>query len=164
MDKFIPILIIIAIYFFKFYNNYKEEQKKNAQRRIPQSSNIPPKQVKEVRHSRPKTHDYRERNINTGNRQSSSDDHPITKQSDRPVITRQPTASPLARIEKEKTKAPVEIRSQKVSNLHTHLPKVDIEIIELEDNHLDTEGKNKRIKFDLKDAVIKSAILNRPQI
>lgn len=161
MDKFIPILIVIAIYFFKFYNNYKEEQKKNSRRSIPQNYNSP-EQAKDIHYDRPTSYDSRSRrNSGTGNRNIPSErPQPTRRHTDQPVNVNQT----IDRRDREITHTPLKRHDHKEAYIRTQLPKIDLEIIELEDSHSEVSNQSKKLQFDLKDAVIKSAILNRLQI
>lgn len=158
MDKFIPLLIVIAIYFFKFYKNYKKEQEKSQKRRIPQSKSIPhspqrqefgyppvPSQYGDSKPKLPKLEKAVQEKTSKSKHKLSKIDTPWYKST----------------TEAHSLKADKATLQQERTILSETLPKSNIKVVKLEEQSI-FENDNDVMDFNLKEAVIQAAILERP--
>lgn len=147
MENLLPILIIGGIYFYNVYSKYKEEQKKHQKRMQKPQSRGSQQSYKKTqpaykKSSPPPTYKARP----AFQVESPRMDENITRKAKRPNITTE-----------------IEAAREEIQEINESLPKLDLEVVEL--NEPGKEVQNElEYSFDLRDAVIKSAILHRPKI
>src|SRR5699024_1044720 len=147
MENLLPILIIGGMYFYNVYSKYKEEQKKH-QKRMQKPQN------------RRSQQSYKKAQTT------------YKKESPPPIYKPRPALQVESIRVEENTKgkgkqpdvtAEIEAAREELQEINESLPKLDLEVVELNKpgkevlNHLE-------YSFDLRDAIIKSAILQRPKI
>lgn len=145
MENLIPILIIGAIYFYNVYKKFKEEQAKHQQRKTNRPHAVPVPQ-REVQQQRVKT--------------PASPSPVIYGDLETEVLD--PWTDYVKKEKKRPTASKKVSSAQEIQKINKNLPKIDLEVVELQG--ADEEIHVLDSSFDLRDAVIKSAILHRPKV
>lgn len=145
MENLIPILIIGAIYFYNVYKKFKEEQEKHQQRRaarphaVPAAKNEAPKSPVKTPVS-----------------------PPPTTYEDVEIDILDPWTGYVQKEEKRSRTSKKGSSAQELQRINKKLPKIELEVVELQGD--EEEASVIEPSFDLRDAIIKSAILHRPKI
>ncbi len=138
METFIPILIAIVVFAFQAYSNFQKEQEKARKRNVGQPR-VPP----------PLPEENAERTII----------NPEADAKRRAVVLPQRQAQPIRKayesfsgfIDTEEVTREKKVRKPALSSLRVEV-----------DADMDAASVKAEVAFDLRDAVIKSAILERP--
>lgn len=142
MENFLPGLLIIGAIIYKIYSEYKKEQE-NVRRRMQQNRNPPPSVppvVFEEQQPRPT----------------------VTQPTITPPTLSEPVAPPIPKVEyyvevPETVKKAREARERNQNRTNSLTKTIVKPVVDL-----DEEEQDGVTSFDLRDAVIQSAILNRP--
>lgn len=145
MENLIPILIIGAIYFYNVYKKFTEEQAKHQQRKA-NRPHVAPVSQREVPQQRVKMPGV---------------PSPVTYRDSEAEIF-DPWTGYVKKEKKRPTTSKKVSSAQEIQRINKNLPKIDLEVVELES--ADEEIHVLDSSFDLRDAVIKSAILHRPKV
>ncbi|WP_256009477.1 hypothetical protein [Desertivirga xinjiangensis] len=161
MEQFLPLIIGLAFFVYKTYSNYKTEQEKTRKRNIsqarPQDPEAEPLPSKAQDTAKPKPFLYDEKR-DTPERYEPQYKNPYKEPMVKPALKEEsyqrmqsevyPEAEPYYR---EKP-AEETIKNRKIHASHKHA-----------NAKVKHEEEHPAYEFDMKDAIIKEAILNRPK-